>query len=290
MISVVSSLLSENLGGLAFFIALALLTTWIGISRGYYSNPYKSFRGPLVTIKDVISYFFIFIGCYFLVLPTILSALLIKFNVSSHSLYNFLAHIITFLTTATLFYLYSRFDFKKQIGKVIKDFDFPGAKPIFSDMKLGIKFWFIAMPVVASITYLSEIITNLIVKPTNKEQIAVKYLKSALDEPLTLFIALFSILIVAPIFEEFLFRGILLSYFKTKTSLFKSIILSSLIFSLFHFSPAQGSENVSLIFTLFVFASYLGFVYEKTRSLYTSILLHVTFNSISVIRIIFINV
>jgi membrane protease YdiL (CAAX protease family) len=290
MTVVVSSLLSENLGGLAFFLALSLITTWIGASRGYYSIPFKDFEGPTINLKEVVSFFFIFIGCYFLILPSLLAEILNRMDIQSHSLFNFITHIATFTATLFFFILYSHFILNERAKRVIKDQTFPGCKPVTADMKLGFIFWFIAMPVVGSVTYLSEIITNLFVSPTMKEQIAVKYLKNALDDPLTLSIALFSILIVAPIFEEFLFRGILLSYLKTKTTLSKAIAYSSIIFALFHFSPSQGSENVSLLLTLFAFASYLGFVYEKTRSLFSSILLHVTFNSISVIRIIFINV
>ncbi|MBI3211827.1 MAG: CPBP family intramembrane metalloprotease [Simkania negevensis] len=55
--------------------------------------------------------------------------------------------------------------------------------------------------------------------------------------------------------------------------------------TLFHLSSSQGVGNISL----FIFALYLGFLYEKQCSLFASIALHMTFNSISVIRILFYN-
>jgi hypothetical protein len=197
---------------------------------------------------------------------------------------------VTFVFAALLFFIYGFFANKINMKKVWKDRSFPGSKSILRDLETGLIFWFLAIPVVTSVTYFAELLTSLIATPTNKEQVAVRFLKESLGNPLTSSVAFFSIIIAAPLFEEFLFRGILLSYLRTKLGVYSSIFLSALIFSLFHFSPSQSIENISLLLTLFVFGSYLGFVYLKTRSLYASILLHVTFNSISVIRIIFTHV
>ncbi len=272
----ISTVMSDNLAGMALFLALAFIFTWVAFAKGYYTLPYKDHKGPQISLQDVLCCFFIFIAVYFLVLPLVQTMIL--------------AHILTFLLTLCLFILYGYLSDRKTMLNVWKDRSFPGTLSFMGDGETGLITWVIAMPVVGSITYLAEILTSLFFTPTDKEQVAVRFLKQSLSDPATSVVALFSILIVAPFFEEFLFRGLLFSYIRTKLGPIIAIFLSSLIFSLFHFSPSQSIENIALLLTLFGFGSYLGFVYEKTRSLFAPILLHVTFNSISVIRIIFTHV
>jgi membrane protease YdiL (CAAX protease family) len=64
-----------------------------------------------------------------------------------------------------------------------------------------------------------------------------------------------------------------------------AILLTSLAFALFHYSGSQEIGNVSLIASLFTFALFLGFIYEKQSSLFASIGLHMTFNLASALRI-----
>ncbi len=290
MIGAVSHNLAENLASMAFFLALAFTISWIAGLKHYFSLPHKTFKGPPVLLQDVFASFFIFIVVYFLVLPSIIATIIHKLPINHRPLYTIFGHLLTFSLTALLLFLYTLLRDRSTMYRVWKDYSFPGSKTLISDSKFGVISWVIAMPIVASVTYIAEIITSLITEPTNKEQVAVKFLKDSLTDPLTSTIAFFSILIVAPLFEEYLFRGLLLSYFRTKLGSFGAIFTSALIFALFHFSPSQSTENVTLLLTLFVFGCYLGFIYEKTRSLLSSIVLHVTFNSISVIRIIFTHV
>ena len=277
--------LSDNLAGMAFFLMLAFIFSWIGHAKGYYSLPYAQFQGPLIALQDVISSFLIFILVYFLVFPVLISTL------TPHTpIFILINHLATFLLTALFLYLYSCLRDKSNMLRIWKDYSFPGSKPIYADIGIGVISWVLAMPVVTSITYIVEILVSLLLTPTYQEQIAVKFLKNSLQDPITLFIACFSILIMAPFFEELLFRGFLLSYLRRKMHPLTAIVISSLIFALFHYSPSQSTENIVLITTLFTFGCYLGFIYEKTRSLFSSIVLHVTFNSVSVIRIIFTDV
>ncbi len=266
----------DSLGQFAFFLSTAFVMTWIAYIKKYYSLPFKNFQGPSITLTDVFSLFFIFIASYFLLAPIFHGSIF--------------AQVAAFFVTATLCFIYSLICNPKQILRALKDKNFPGTAPFKKDAEIGLFSFIVALPVVSAITSLTEILTSLFTSPTNKEQVAVKFLKESLAHPSTAIVALFSILIVAPLLEEFLFRGILFSYLRTKIGPYYAIFTSSLIFTLFHFSPSQSIENFPLLLTLFALGSYLAFAYEKTRSLSTSILLHVTFNSISVIRIIFIHV
>ncbi len=72
-------------------------------------------------------------------------------------------------------------------------------------------------------------------------------------------------IILAPIVEELLFRGLIQRKLNTKYSALISIFITSLIFCLFHFSSPL---------TAFVFSVIVGFVYLKTNKLAYTIIIH----------------
>ena len=158
-----------------------------------------------------------------------------------------------------------------------------------NDIFLGIATYFIAIPLVISAGELASAFNHVVFGREGAEQLAVRYLKLVMYHPYLLIIAVVVILICAPILEELLFRGLLLTWLRNKVGTKAAILLSALTFGFFHFSPSQGVANIPLIVSLTLFAIYLGFLYEKRRSLFAPIALHMTFNSISVIRILFFN-
>ena len=82
--------------------------------------------------------------------------------------------------------------------------------------------------------------------------------------PITAFI---SICIIAPIFEEIVYRGIILEQLSKRYGMATSIIISALIFGLVHWNFHQGVN------TFFV-GLILGFIYLKTKSLLLCIFWH----------------
>ena len=86
---------------------------------------------------------------------------------------------------------------------------------------------------------------------------------------------IFSILcitIITPIFEEFFFRGILLTRWSIKWGTPKAIIFSSILFGILH----------SNILGLTFFGYVLAILYVKTKSLYVPICIHILNNLIAV--------
>lgn len=81
----------------------------------------------------------------------------------------------------------------------------------------------------------------------------------------------FSALVVAPITEEFLFRGIFLHRWGTKWSLPTAIVLSSAFFGVLH----------SNLMGLFVFGLVMSLLYVHSRSLWVPILAHAMNNAIA---------
>ena len=153
------------------------------------------------------------------------------------------------------------------------------------DFGLGCLTYLVAFPVVVACSQLAVYIVTVITGQPPVDQLAITYLKMARTSPLLLTIALLAILVIAPVIEEFVFRGLLLTYLKQKMGRWGAIILSATIFALFHYAPQQKASNFSLFFSLFPLAFFLGFLYERQRSLIAPIALHMTFNSISVMRI-----
>ena len=79
--------------------------------------------------------------------------------------------------------------------------------------------------------------------------------------------------IIGPILEELVFRGILYNKLKKFNKPMKSIIMTSVIFSLFHFN--------SIINLIYAFMMSFIFIYvnEKYKTIKASILLHITANT-----------
>jgi CAAX protease family protein len=119
------------------------------------------------------------------------------------------------------------------------------------------------------------------------DQLAVRFLKMTFEYPRYFFLSLVSITVFAPMLEEVLFRGFLQSFIRQHLGTKSAILITSLCFSLFHYSPEQGMSNISIIGSLLPLALFLGYVYEKQGSLFASIALHALFNSISVLNLYF---
>jgi membrane protease YdiL (CAAX protease family) len=77
--------------------------------------------------------------------------------------------------------------------------------------------------------------------------------------------------LIAPVLEEFIFRGLLLNSLKSRMGPWSAILLNSLIFTMLHFSSHYYIST-------FVFAVVLCCVYLSRRSLLSCIAIHSAFN------------
>ena len=92
--------------------------------------------------------------------------------------------------------------------------------------------------------------------------------------PLEISLLVFSAVILAPLWEELIFRGLLYGYLKSRMSVFAALLVSSLIFSAYHF-------NLDALMPLLIVGIATGYIYERTRSLYFAIFFHALFNALS---------
>ena len=90
-------------------------------------------------------------------------------------------------------------------------------------------------------------------------------------------IAILTFAILPAILEELVFRGILYKIIKNITAKkHLSMVISALIFSLFHF-------QVLSFIPIMLVGILLAFLYEKTNNLLNAMLLHFTFNAIQIV-------
>ncbi|MDF2379336.1 MAG: CPBP family intramembrane metalloprotease [Candidatus Gracilibacteria bacterium] len=86
-----------------------------------------------------------------------------------------------------------------------------------------------------------------------------------------------SILFV-PIYEEILFRGVILGVFMKKYSIWVSIFASSVLFGLWHlkniFYLGVSDLSVQILYTGLVFGPVMAYITVKTRTIWLVVMLH----------------
>jgi len=171
------------------------------------------------------------------------------------------------------------------IGKKTFRILFSREESLFFCILFGCLSYVVAFPLVTFIDGLFEALTYLIFGTFGEEQLAVRFLKEVTQDKMALAFALYTIVLAAPFVEELVFRGFIQTYLRERLGTKSAIYITSAAFSLFHYSSKQGVGNIALLITLFVFALFLGFAYERTRNLLTPMILHLTFNLVTVIRL-----
>ncbi|MCL1917226.1 MAG: CPBP family intramembrane metalloprotease [Peptococcaceae bacterium] len=132
----------------------------------------------------------------------------------------------------------------------------------------------VAMGMTTVVDFMSEFLKNAL-SLLNLHLYVPEFLTSVPTEPLAAFLYAAAICIGAPVFEEFLCRGILLHAIKPYGNGF-AVIVSALFFGLIHgnFIQAPGA---------FVFGIFLGIVTLRTGSLRPAILIHAFNNTFFVL-------
>ena len=83
-----------------------------------------------------------------------------------------------------------------------------------------------------------------------------------------------SIVVLAPLCEEFIFRGTILRGLASKISPLVGIIASSILFGVIHLNLQQGMGA-------FLIGLFIGYVYYKTHSIWAPIFVHFVNNGFS---------
>ncbi len=91
---------------------------------------------------------------------------------------------------------------------------------------------------------------------------------------------LFALLIIAPIFEELLCRGVIFEAIRAKRGAWAACIISSMIFGLMHFEP-------QFVLNAFIIGLLLSYIYLRTRSIFAPMILHSINNLFAYVLLIF---
>jgi len=81
--------------------------------------------------------------------------------------------------------------------------------------------------------------------------------------------------LIAPIVEEFIFRGLLLGYLRTRVKVGLAVALTAALFAVVHLIPIQLAP-------LFVFGLMFGFVRVRYDNVWAAVLMHAMVNGIAV--------
>lgn len=235
--------------------------------------------------KHVFAFFFIFVTTSFFIPPFFKLLPGLK-HLPPYEALGWI-QALTLTLSILLLYLYAQTLPIQGMKKIWKKKGKESGPPL-NDFIIGALCWFLTFPLITVLGQLIDSLVHTLFELPPYEQVAVRFLKLALGHPLLLVTALITIVIIAPFLEEFLFRGVLQSYLRKHLGRNTAITLSSLFFAFFHFAPSQKGGNISLIISLFAFACFLGFLYEKKKSLLAPIGLHMTFNLMGALRVFFI--
>jgi hypothetical protein len=93
---------------------------------------------------------------------------------------------------------------------------------------------------------------------------------SGLDNSISAGMILYTV-VLAPVSEELTFRGVSFGYFRKCLPFWAAAFFQALLFGLFHMNLIQG------VYVFFI-ALFFAYVYERSRSIYCSILLHIMYN------------
>lgn len=150
---------------------------------------------------------------------------------------------------------------------------------------LGGAVWFFAAPCAF---FVGQFVEWLLLKGWGiayEHQIAVKQLKLVADDHALFLLMMGVVLILAPVLEEVLFRGVLYSWLRSHLKIFPSLVISSSVFASFHMSISQGWSNLQLFASLFILSCFMGWLFERQRGLGAPIGLHFLFNFFGVLFI-----
>lgn len=267
------------------FAILACITLYIGWKRDFFSFPsaHWFFSIRWLHVACAFAIYFLFSS---LIFPILGKWIQTYFSKSAHPLLNYAAWM-NFLNATAIFLCLMAFllvipAIRKKIWRQSDPLS------IKQDVSAAFTAWVISFPLIVFVNQaLDWIITNIFKIAQAPEQLAVQFLKMTLGYPVLFVLALLSIIVLAPLVEELLFRGFLQSFIRQHLGSKQAIVMTSLLFSLFHYSADQKISNLTIVGSLFVFSLFLGFVYEKRGSLFAPIFLHSLFNTVNVINLYF---
>ncbi|NGX51900.1 MAG: hypothetical protein KR126chlam5_00189 [Candidatus Anoxychlamydiales bacterium] len=286
MVGVEQSPLADEIKSAIFFFLIAIVTSSIAYVKGFY----KLEKSEKINLPSsyALSVFFIY-AFFYIGLGSIIGKYLKGYITKENSVGISVFFTVSIsLVTLLVLYVFCLKKRKEITFPIIKTFEENSKSPKY-DMGFGIFSWLVVFPLVTFFSSIFSIFIYAVFRVQKiPDQVAIYFLKATMNNPIYFILAMITIVILAPILEEFFFRGIVQNFFKKFLNRWISIIFTSLVFAFVHFSYAQKLANITIVGSIFIFSLFLGFIYEKQKSLISPIFLHATFNAINVLNLLFI--
>lgn len=141
-----------------------------------------------------------------------------------------------------------------------------GDRQLYSPVSAGVLLWSVLAG--ASVVFLSDVLTS-------KLDFLPDWLENTFDALQAGWLGIVCVALLGPVLEELLFRGAVTKVLLQRYSPAAAIVVSGLLFGIFHLNPAQV---VGASLSGFLFA----WIYWRTGSVVPCILIHVLNNSLSV--------
>ncbi len=163
----------------------------------------------------------------------------------------------------------------------------PPIRQLWGDPKIPLGAAIVALLLAYPLLWVANVIGQQIVfivwGEITLEQVAVQEVRATFGSPWLFMAMSFVVTFFVPFIEEFFFRGVLLTSLTKWFTPWGAVTIASLCFSLVHFSPDQGPNNIPLLLSLIVLSQFLGYLYLKQGTLWAPIALHSIFNGLNVL-------
>jgi membrane protease YdiL (CAAX protease family) len=131
----------------------------------------------------------------------------------------------------------------------------------------------------------SSLIVSLLVSLSGSEATPEQVLTGGIaDTPLQLILAIVAAVVLAPIAEELLFRGLLHRGLRRRMSLLPATVISSVVFAVVHVD-VLFSQPLAIVGLVLV-GVILALAYERTGSLIVPIVIHAVHNAVTIAAVV----
>ena len=131
----------------------------------------------------------------------------------------------------------------------------------------------------------STLLVSLLVTLTGSEATPEQVLTEGIaDTPVQLLLAVLAAVVMAPIAEELLFRGLLHRGLRQRLRIVPATIISSVLFAIVHVDVA-ASQPLALVGLTFV-GVVLAVAHERTGSLLVPVVIHATHNAVTIVAVV----
>jgi membrane protease YdiL (CAAX protease family) len=131
----------------------------------------------------------------------------------------------------------------------------------------------------------STLLVSLLVTLTGSEATPEQVLTEGIaDTPVQLLLAVLAAVVMAPLAEELLFRGLLHRGLRRRMRIVPATLVSSVLFAVVHLDVAV-SQPLALVGLTFV-GVILALAHERTGSLLVPVVIHATHNAVTIVAVV----